>query len=113
MVISLAHRLLSSDLVERALQFTFTPQQLQAYGAFELQVLEELLRRPHNAETVQVLDEVCDKICRKIGWTAPLPRKDVIAFLRDFYTAERAFLEREQLYGKGRADKYAERTPSA
>jgi hypothetical protein len=30
----------------------------------------------------------------------------VIAFLRDFYTAERAFLEREQLYGKSRPDKY-------
>ena len=53
-----------------------------------------------------MLDEVCDKICRKIGWTDPLPRRDVIAFLRDFYTAERAFLEREQLYGKARPDKY-------
>ena len=31
------------------MQFTFTPQQLQAYGAFELQVLEELLRRPPSA----------------------------------------------------------------
>jgi uncharacterized RDD family membrane protein YckC len=48
MVISLPKRVLSSDLVERALRFTFTPAQLQAYGAFELQVLEELLRRPHN-----------------------------------------------------------------
>jgi hypothetical protein len=113
MVISLPKVALLSDLVERTMQFTFTPAQLQAYGAFELQVLEELLRRPQSAEGMKTLDEVCDKICRKIGWTAPLPRKDVIAFLRDFYTAERAFLEREQLYGKGRADKYAERTPSA
>ena len=108
MVISLAKRPLSSDLVERTLQFTFTPQQLQAYGAFELQVLEELLRRPAGAETLQVLDEVCDKICRKIGWTDPLPRRDVTVFLRDFYTAERAYLEREQLYGKAKADKYAQ-----
>lgn len=108
MVISLANRPLSSDLVERTLQFAFTPQQLQAYGAFELQVLEELLRRPHSAETLQVLDEVCDKICRKIGWSDPLPRRDVTVFLRDFYTAERAYLEREQLYGKAKADKYAQ-----
>jgi uncharacterized RDD family membrane protein YckC len=111
-VISLPKVALLGDLVERTLQFTFTPAQLQAYGAFELQVLEELLRRPQNRDGMHVLDEVCDKICRKIGWTAPLPRKDVVAFLRDFYTAERAFLEREQLYGKARADKYAERAPN-
>jgi uncharacterized RDD family membrane protein YckC len=112
-VISLPKVALLSDLVERTLRFTFTPAQLQAYGAFELQVLEELLRRPQSHEGTQVLDEVCDKICRKIGWTAPLPRKDVVAFLRDFYTAERAFLEREQLYGKARADKYAQQQPHA
>ena len=75
MVIALPKVALLSDLVERTLQFTFTPAQLQAYGAFELQVLEELLRRPRSRETVQVLDDVCDKICRKIGWTAPVPRK--------------------------------------
>lgn len=108
MVIALPRRALSGDLVERTMQFTFTPQQLQAYGAFELQVLEELLRRPPSAETTQVLDEVCDKICRKIGWTDPLPRRNVTPFLRDFYTAERAHLEREQLFGKAKADKYAQ-----
>ena len=31
-----------------------------------------------------------------------------LPFLREFYTAERAYLEREQLYGKARADKYAQ-----
>jgi uncharacterized RDD family membrane protein YckC len=106
-IISLPKRVLLSDLVERALQFTFTPVQLQAYGAFELQVLEELLRRPHDEETAKVLDEVCDKIRRKIGWNDPVPHSAVTAFLRDFYTAERAFLEREQLYGKARPDKYS------
>ena len=110
-VIALPKRTLLSDLVERALQFTFTPAQLQAYGAFELQVLEELLRRPQNQETMQVLNEVCGKVCRKIGWSSLVPRNEVIVFLRDFYTAERAFLEREQLYGKARPDKYT--APSA
>jgi hypothetical protein len=33
--------------------------------------------------------------------------------LHDFYTAQRAFLEREQLYGKGRADKFAKPGPRA
>jgi uncharacterized RDD family membrane protein YckC len=108
MVISLPKRLLSSDLVEKAVQFSFTEQQLRAYGAFELQVLEELLRRPDSPESVRVLNEVCDKICRRIGWTAPVAPADVVPFLREFYTAERAFLEREQLYGKVRADKYAQ-----
>jgi uncharacterized RDD family membrane protein YckC len=107
-VISMPKRVLSGDLADRALQFAFTEQQLRAYGAFELQVLEELLRRPDSANSAQVLNEVCDKICRKIGWTTPLPPGDVLPFLREFYTAERAFLEREQLYGKVRADKFAQ-----
>jgi uncharacterized RDD family membrane protein YckC len=113
MVIALPKRALSSDLVERTVEFAFTTAQLQVYGAFELQVLEELLRRPQNAETPQLLDEVCDKICRKIGWSEPVPRREVITFLRDFYTAERGYLEREQLFGKTKLDKYAEPAASA
>jgi uncharacterized RDD family membrane protein YckC len=108
MVIALPKRVLLSDLVDGAVQFSFTEQQLRAYGAFELQVLEELLRRPDSAESQRVLNDVCDKICRKIIWTAPVPPNQVARFLRDFYTAERAFLEREQLYGKGRADKFTQ-----
>jgi uncharacterized RDD family membrane protein YckC len=108
MVIALPKRALSIDLAEGALQFTFTEPQLKAYGAFELQVLEQLLRRPDSPDAPRVLNEVCDTICHKIGWTAPIAPNQVARFLRDFYTAERAFLEREQLYGKARADKYAQ-----
>jgi uncharacterized RDD family membrane protein YckC len=108
MVIVLQKRALSSDLVEAAVHFSFTEQQLGTYGAFELQVLEELLRRPDSAEAYRVLNDVCDKICRRIVWTEPVPPNQVALFLRDFYTAERAFLERAQLFGKGRADKYAQ-----
>jgi uncharacterized RDD family membrane protein YckC len=111
-VIALPKRALSSDLVDGAVQFSFTEQQLRAYGAFELQVLEELLRRPDSAESLRVLNDVCNKICRRIIWTAPVPPNQVVPFLRDFYTAERAFLEREQLYGKGRADKHAQPNPT-
>jgi uncharacterized RDD family membrane protein YckC len=107
-VIALAKRALSSDLVEASVHFSFTEQQLRAYGAFELQVLEELLRRPDSEESYRVLNDVCDKICHRIAWTEPVPPNQVALFLRDFYTAERAFLEREQLFGKGRADKYAQ-----
>jgi len=112
MVIALPKRALSSDLVEAVVQFSFSEQQLRAYGAFELQVLEELLRRPDAPDAMRVLNEVCDKICRKIGWSAPVPPSQVVLFLRDFYTAERAFLEREQLYGKARLDKYAQPNPT-
>jgi uncharacterized RDD family membrane protein YckC len=107
LVISLPKRVLSGDLVEKPTQFSFTAQQLRAYGAFELQVLEELLRHPDTPESKRVLNEVFDKIRQKIGWTATVPPTDVVLFLREFYTAERAFLEREQLYGKARADKFA------
>jgi uncharacterized RDD family membrane protein YckC len=110
MVIALPKLTLLSDLVERAAQFTFTEQQLRAYGAFELQVLEELLRRPPTPAGSVVLREVCDKICHRIGWTSEVPQNQLVIFLRDFYTAERAFLERGQLYGKVRADKF---TPPA
>jgi uncharacterized RDD family membrane protein YckC len=110
MVIALPKLTLLRDLVERAAQFTFTEQQLRAYGAFELQVLEELLRRPPTPAGSVVLREVCDKICHRIGWTSEVPQNHLVIFLRDFYTAERAFLERGQLYGKVRADKF---TPPA
>jgi len=106
MVISLPKRVLSSDIVERTAKFAFTEQQLRAYGTFELQVLEELLRHPDTMDSARVLNEVCDKICRKIGWTAPVAPNEVVLFLREFYTAERGFLEREQLYGKVRPDKF-------
>jgi uncharacterized RDD family membrane protein YckC len=110
MVIAMPKLTLLSDLVERAAQFTFSEQQLRAYGAFELQVLEELLRRPPTPAGAVVLREVCDKICHRIGWTPEVPQNQLVTFLRDFYTAERAFLERGQLYGKVRADKF---TPPA
>ncbi|HEY7301816.1 MAG TPA: RDD family protein [Xanthobacteraceae bacterium] len=110
-VIAVPKLILLGDLVEGSVLFSFTEQQLRAYGAFELQVLEELLRRPGTPEGTRVLEDVCEKICRKIGWTAPVPQNQVLPFLHDFYTAQRAFLEREQLYGKGRADKYSKPGP--
>jgi len=108
MVVALPRRVLLGDLVESAARYAFTEKQLRAYGAFELQVLEELLRRPVGVETSRLLREVTDKICRRLEWPAPLPDADIRTFLREFYTAERAFLEREQLFGKPRADKHYE-----
>ena len=100
MVIAMPKRRLLDDLVEGAVDQSFPEPALRAYGAFELQILEELLRRPANAETTGLQRDVCQRICRKIGWTAPVPPSETAAFLHRFYTAQRAFLEREQRYGR-------------
>jgi uncharacterized RDD family membrane protein YckC len=105
MVIAVSKRALSSDLAEATADFTFTARQLGIYGAFELQILEELLRAAPSDDTTRLRREVCDKICRKIGWQGVVGEADTDRFLRDFYIAERAHLERAQLFGKGREDK--------
>jgi uncharacterized RDD family membrane protein YckC len=113
MVISLPRRTLSREVVERSVHYAFTDRHLGVYGAFELQVLEELLRRPDNLDSVYLRRDVCANICRRIGWPSPVPEKDTLLFLREFYTAERAFLEREQLFGRPHADKhYRDGTPA-
>ena len=106
LVIVMPRQRLLGDLVETHLRFAFADHQLGAYGKRELQVLEDLLRRPDDAETRELLRDVCDRIVRKIAWTEPLAPADIAPFLRDFYTAQRAFLEREQLFGRPRADKF-------
>ncbi|MGA2042294.1 MAG: RDD family protein [Roseiarcus sp.] len=105
-VIALPKRLLLADLAEARAAYAFTSAQLAAYGAFELQVLEELLRKPRTHESVQALEDVSARIRRRIGWSGPPPQRTV-EFLTEFYAAERAYLEREQLYGRARADKNA------
>lgn len=88
-------------------QYTFSHEQLSIYGAFELQVLEEFLRRPPTTENESILSEICAKICKKIDWQEPVTRSEVRQFLNDFYAEERAELERGQLFGKLREDKTA------
>jgi len=105
-VITLPRQRLLGDLVASRARFVFTDYQLMAYGKRELQVLEDLLRRPDDRETRELLHDVCDRICRKIDWRQPVPPAETALFLRDFYTAQRAFLEREQLFGRPRADKF-------
>jgi uncharacterized RDD family membrane protein YckC len=100
MVIAAPKRRLLDDLADGPEVGGFTDPELRAYGAFELQILEELLRRPENAETIALRADVCQRICRKIGRQDTIPEIATVAFLRQFYTAQRAFLEREQLYGR-------------
>jgi len=104
-VIAIPKRMLLADLVETRSRYSFAAAQLEAYGAFELQILEELLRRPRSPETMTLLQDVCGKICAKIGWPTTLLAAEVVPFLTEFYSAERAFLERERLYGRHREHK--------
>ena len=69
--------------------------------------LFRMLQSGLNMRQNMLLADVRDRICRKISWSQPLPPADTALFLRDFYTAQRAFLEREQLFGRPRADKFA------
>ena len=87
---------------------TFTAEQLEHYGNFELQVLEDLLRREHDVD-IETLQAVCDKIKRRIRWPRAQWKVDTPRFLRDFYTAQRARLEHGMLFGRRFEDKRSAR----
>ena len=80
-------------------RFDFTDAQLDAYGVFELQTLENVLRR----NDPQAMATVAETIQHKIGWSGYAHDYD---FLSAYYAALRARLERNLLFGKRRADKY-------
>lgn len=86
-------------------EFPFTRTQLDVYGIYELQTLEEVLRQqgPQSDETRR---EVARRIQRKIAWAGerePDPRR----FLEAFYAALRAHLETRLLFGERRENKFS------
>ncbi|MDH3233258.1 MAG: RDD family protein [Alphaproteobacteria bacterium] len=89
--------------------YSFTTKQLDAYGIYELQTLEGVLRdRRPNA------DEVRAEVARRIRAKIEMPEADPAdpdneRFLRDFYTAMRARLEHRMLLGVRRRDKHDRR----
>ncbi len=85
-------------------RYEFTMEQLQHYGSFELQVLEDLLRREHELDD-DAFETVCDKIKTRIGWPKERWRTEPRVFLHDFYKAQRARLEHDLLFGRRIADK--------
>ncbi len=99
---------LEEDLGAQSAQetrYAFTAEQLGHYGEKELQVLEELLRR--DAVDFEALELVCRKILKRIDYPESLVNTE--RFLRDFYAAQRARLERGMLFGRRRKDKAAAR----
>ncbi|MEL6582252.1 MAG: RDD family protein [Pseudomonadota bacterium] len=92
-------------------RFEFTLDQLDHYGAYELQVLEEVLQseRPigHAARKQQAerRARIAERIRERIGFEAQVDKADIEAFLEAFYARQRAHLEERQLLGDRRADK--------
>jgi len=110
-VVKAPRRRLMADVAETAFagaaafvgqgQFAFTQAQVDAYGAKELHVLEDVLRRTE-ALTVAA---VAERIRHKIGWTRG-PTESDYAFLDAYYLALRGRLESRLLFGRRRKDKF-------
>lgn len=100
-VIHAPRRSLGLDLLAAAppADYQFTNEQLDAYGVFELQTLEQVLRTG-NADA---LAAVAESIRTKIGLEQGGADEE---FLNAYYNALRARLERQLLFGRRRADKY-------
>jgi len=82
----------------------FNRAQLDVYGVYELQMLEELLRKDR-PDAAQAMAAVCERICTKIDWPGG-PPTDTRAFLEDYYAALRTHLESRMLFGDRRASKH-------
>lgn len=120
-VVHLPEPLLLSDLSSDAPParggvegFGFLSHQLEHYGAYELQTLEQVLRveeRPmadaaEAARREAVRAAIVERIRAKIDHADPVPPAAHLSFLRAFYTAQRAHLEQRRILGETRADKF-------
>lgn len=85
--------------------YVFTDEQLAVYGIYELQVLEDVLRNATGPTRAKTLSIVAKKIRTKIRWHAPPEGFKHEDFLRAFYAALRAKLERSALLGIRKQDK--------
>jgi len=89
--------------------YEFTDKQLDVYGIYELQVLEDVLRKAADGQMhdLLALDTVAEKIKAKLAWDGGHGRVDPDRFLREFYAALRARLEHRMLLGERKEDKYS------
>lgn len=87
-----------------ASEVSFSKAQLEIYGEFELQTLENVLRSD-TMNANQARDAVARQVQSKIGWrhTGPV---DSRRFLEAYYAALRAHLETRMLFGIRRKDKH-------
>jgi uncharacterized RDD family membrane protein YckC len=111
-VISVPTRQLTVDLMRRGetegepsgqappqAGYSFTEEQLEAYGIYELQTLERVLR----GGNFDAMSTVAWTIRNKIGYGEVESSEE---FLAAYYEALRRRLERKLLFGRRRADKH-------
>lgn len=85
---------------------TFSRDELAVYGEHELETLAELLRaQDAGRATLSDLRLVAETIQKKIGFAGPEPARIPLEFLRAFYAAQRAELERRLVLGRRKASK--------
>ena len=92
---------MADDGAERLARYDFTQAQIDAYGAKELHVLEDVLRQ-RDRKTMRA---VAARIARKIDWTHG-EIDDDHDFLSAYYAALRKRLEARLLMGVRRRDKH-------
>ncbi|MDR2460634.1 MAG: RDD family protein [Deltaproteobacteria bacterium] len=112
-VISVPDKVLLPELADLSKKeislFSFSKEQLSVYGSYELQILEEILRKKLFGEGKSAYKNVAVKIARKIAYPLPdnLSFDDYHLFLKEFYVALRAVLEEGRLYGRHKANKHS------
>ncbi|WP_417432872.1 RDD family protein [Kiloniella sp.] len=109
---------LSDPMTSQADAYSFSDEQVDAYGIYELQTLEELLRKPEVA--TKTIKEVTERIKAKIKWVEPSIDKGASfywknhkgstqkdkEFLKAYYAALRKRLEAKMLFGVRRENKH-------
>jgi hypothetical protein len=87
--------------------FVFEKAQLAVYGEHELETLAHLLREADMGRAgIFDLRIVAETIARKIRYSGSDPGINPERFLRAFYRAQRAALEKGLLLGKRKASKH-------
>jgi uncharacterized RDD family membrane protein YckC len=100
-VIQTRPKKLVEDLsIARMASITFTPEQLSAYGSYELDTLDGVIRRSDGPARQMVAQTIIDRI----GWTSDVT--DIDGFLTAYYTQLRAYLESGLLLGRRRESKH-------
>ncbi len=92
---------LASEKVDLDSAYSFTTEQVEAYGVHELHVLENVIR----ANEQQTVMDVADRIRNKIKWNKGMSEVD-LDFLKAYYAALRGRLETRLLFGVRRKDKF-------
>ncbi|WBO24041.1 RDD family protein [Sphingomonas abietis] len=103
-VIRVPKRPLLPELSADAEETLFTEAELDAYGVYELEMLEQVIRQAQPAAVATVTLTIAQRIDRR-HWSDDGGPRD-LAFLHTYYAALRGRLEHKLLYGKRRADKH-------